>query len=224
MSALRRSIRELRGSDLLIPLAVATLYVLAAKLGLSLAFQAQQVSAVWPPTGLALAAIFLFRRRAAAGVFVGALLANAMAAEPLAVATGIAIGNTLEALLGAAILRRLAFDSKLTRPRDAMAMLAAATVSTTVAATIGVASLILGGVQPAETVLQLWSIWWVGDALGDLVLAPLLLVWMSRKSLALRWSAYFDGAFLLGGLFAASMFAFGRTPRSQTTSTSSFRS
>jgi PAS domain S-box-containing protein len=212
VSALRRSIRELRGSDLLIPLAVAALYVLAAKLGLSLAFQAQQVSAVWPPTGLALAAIFLFRRRAVAGVFLGALLANAMAAEPLAVATGIAIGNTLEALLGAAILRRLVFDPKLTRPRDALAMLAAATVSTTVAATIGVASLVLGGVQPAETLPQLWSIWWVGDALGDLVLAPLLLVWMSRKSLTLRSSAYLDGALLLAGLFAACMFAFRRTP------------
>jgi PAS domain S-box-containing protein len=212
VTALRRSIRDLRGSDLLIPVGVAALYVLAAKLGLSLAFQAQQVSAVWPPAGLALAAVFLFRGRGAAGVLVGALVANAMADEPLWVAAGIAVGNTLEALLGAAVLRQLSFDSKLTRPRDALAMLAAAASSTTVAATIGVASLVLGGVQPAESFSSLWSIWWIGDALGDLVLAPLLVVWVSRGALTARRGAFFEGSLLLAGLFAATMFAFAQAP------------
>ena len=214
MTSSPRSIREtprLRGSDLLIPLAVAALYVLAAKLGLSLAFQAQQVSAVWPPAGLALAAVYLFRERGVAGVLLGALIANAMAEEPLAVAAGIAVGNTLEALLGAAILRGLSFEPKLTRPRDALATLTAAIASTTVAATIGVASLVIGGVQPAESVSELWTIWWIGDALGDLIISPLLFVWLSRHTLALRRSLYLEGALLLAGLFALSMFAFGRT-------------
>ena len=215
MTESRRSTREIpriRGSDVLIPLAVAALYILAAKLGLSLAFQARQVSAVWPPAGLALAAVYLFRGRAVAGVLLGALIANATADEPLAVAAGIAVGNTLEALVGAAILRGLSFEPKLTRPRDALAMLAAATASTTIAATIGVVSLVLGGVQPAESISEIWVIWWIGDALGDLVLAPLLFVWLSRHTFPLRRSLYFEGLLLLATLFALSMFAFARTP------------
>src|SRR4029453_16972105 len=132
--------------------------------------------------------------------------------EPLWVAAGIAVGNTLEALLGAAVLRKLSFDSKLTRPRDSLAMLAAAASSTTVAATIGVASLVVGGVQPAESFSSLWSIWWIGGALGDLVLAPPLVVWVSRGALTARRSAFFEGPLLLAGLFAATMFAFAQAP------------
>jgi two-component system CheB/CheR fusion protein len=207
----RRFAREIRGSDILIPVGVAVLYVLAAKLGLALAFQARQVSAVWPPTGLALAAVFRFGPRAVPGVVLGAFFANAMAEEPLWVAAGIAVGNTLEALAGVAILKRLGFEAKLSRLRDALALLGAATVSATVAATIGVACLVAGNVQPAESLLALWSVWWLGDALGDLVLAPLLLVWMT-SGVALRRGAYFEGPILLAGLFAASVFAFVQAP------------
>jgi PAS domain S-box-containing protein len=208
----RRFSWEIRGPDILIPVGVAVLYVLAAKLGLALAFQARQVSAVWPPAGLALAAVFWFGPRAVPGVILGAFFSNAMAEEPLWVAAGISVGNTLEALLGAGILKRLGFDAKLSRPRDALSLLGAAAASTPVAATIGVACLVLGRVQPAENLSSLWSVWCLGDALGDLVLAPLFLVWMTRSGLSLRRGAYFEGPLLLAGLFAASMFAFAQRP------------
>jgi len=80
--------------DVLTVLGIAALYVAFAKLGLALAISAHQVTAVWPPTGFAIAAVFRFGRKSAAGVFLGALLANATADEPFAVAAGIAIGNT----------------------------------------------------------------------------------------------------------------------------------
>src|SRR5436190_23785597 len=88
-------------------LAIAAIYYGAAKLGLDLAFAAPSVTAVWPPTGIALAAILLFGYRVWPGVALGALLANAWTGVPLYTTLGIAAGNTLEALVGAYLLREV---------------------------------------------------------------------------------------------------------------------
>ncbi|HEX9287738.1 MAG TPA: MASE1 domain-containing protein [Thermoanaerobaculia bacterium] len=214
MSSLRRSLREIRGTDLLVALGVAVLYVAAAKLGLALAFQAAQVSAVWPPTGLALAALLRFGPRAAPGVLLGAFVANATAGEPLWVAAGIGVGNTLEAAVGATLLSHLGFDGCLARLRDALALLGAAIVSPAIAATVGVTCLGAGAVQPASSLQGLWGVWWLGDALGDLVVAPLLLVWTARQTLPRRRGAAVEPFALLAALFAASAIAFGQVPPS----------
>src|SRR5215471_13551671 len=93
---------------------LAAVYFGAAKLGLSKAFVAEQVTAVWPPTGIALAALLLFGYRAWPGITLGAFVANATTTAPLATALGISLGNTLEALAGAWLLRRLVqFDPAL---------------------------------------------------------------------------------------------------------------
>src|SRR6266545_3197433 len=214
VSSLRRSLREIRGTDLLVALGIAVLYVAAAKLGLALAFQAAQVSAVWPPTGLALAALLRFGPRAAPGVLLGAFVANATAGEPLWVAAGIGVGNTLEAAVGATLLSHLGFDGCLARLRDALALLGAAIVSPAIAATVGVTCLGAGAVQPASSLQGLWGVWWLGDALGDLVVAPLLLVWTARQTLPRRRGAAVEPFALLAALFAASAIAFGQVPPS----------
>src|SRR5690348_67349 len=90
-----------------VALAIAAVYLAAAKLGLSLAFAAPQVTTVWPPTGIALTAVLLLGRRVWPGIALGAFLANATAHEPLWTAGAIAAGNTLEALIGAWLLRRV---------------------------------------------------------------------------------------------------------------------
>ena len=159
-------------------LAIAAVYFAAARLGLSMAFVAEQVSPVWPPTGIALAALLRFGLGAWPGVALGAFVANAMTSAPLGSALGIAAGNTLEAVLAVWLLRRLGFRPTLERLRDVLGLaVIAAAGSTTVSATVGVASLCLGGVQPWSAFLPLWSVWWIGDAIGDLVVAPVLLVW-----------------------------------------------
>jgi PAS domain S-box-containing protein len=160
-------------------LALATVYFAAAKLGLSLAFVAEQVSAVWPPTGIALAAVLLLGYRVWPGIALGAFLANATANESVATALGIATGNTLEALTGAWLLQNaIAFSTRLERVKDALGfILLAVGLSTTVSATIGVTSLCLGGVQPWHAFASVWWIWWLGDAMGGLVVAPVLLTW-----------------------------------------------
>jgi PAS domain S-box-containing protein len=160
-------------------LALAAAYLVAAKFGLTLASEAEQVSVVWPPTGIAVAALLLLSRRAWPGVALGAFLTNATAHEPPWTAFGIAIGNTLEALTAVWLLRRIVhFDNRLARIRDVLALLVAgAVIGTAVSATIGVTSLCLGGVQPWSMYGKLWRIWWLGDAVGALVVAPLVLTW-----------------------------------------------
>src|SRR5262249_52186402 len=180
---------------------LAAVYFGAAKLGLTMAFVAEQVTAVWPPTGIALAALLFFGYRAWPAIALGAFLANATVNEPLATATGIAVGNTLEALVGAWTLRRLVqFDLALGRVKDVLGLVVlAAGLSTMVSATIGATSLCLGGVKPWTAYPVLWSVWWLGDAMGDLVVAPLLLTWAGWHRLPWRpWRLAEAGALLLG--------------------------
>src|SRR5437660_7200486 len=119
--------RIMRGRSLAywaLVVAVAAAYFGAAKLGLTMALVAEQVTAVWPPTGIALAALVLFGNRLWPGIALGALLANLTAHEPLASACGIALGNTLEAVLGAYLLRRFVeFRASLARIKDVFGLI-----------------------------------------------------------------------------------------------------
>jgi integral membrane sensor domain MASE1 len=87
---------------------VSGLYFGAAKAGLALAFANQSVTSIWPPTGLALAALFIWGYRMWPAVALGAFLANITTAGPLPSVLGIATGNTLEALVGVYLLRQVA--------------------------------------------------------------------------------------------------------------------
>ena len=167
---------------------LATVYFCAAKLGLTMAFLAEQVTTVWPPTGIALAALLFFGYRAWPGIALGAFLANATTNAPLATAAGIALGNTLEALAGAWMVRRLVrFDPALGRVKEVLGLVVlAAGLSTMVSATIGVTSLCWGGVEPWAAYPEMWSVWWLGDATGCLVVAPLLLTGAGWRRLARR--------------------------------------
>ncbi len=159
-------------------LAVAAAYFAAAKVGLSMAHVADQVTLVWPASGLALACLLRIGSGAWPGVALGAFLANATANEPIPTAMGIAIGNTLEGVLAAWLLGRAGFDPRIERLNDVIGLVAVAVVlSPIVAATLGVASLCFGGVEPWSRADLLWRTWWMGDAIGILIVAPPLLAW-----------------------------------------------
>lgn len=196
---------------MLVALGVALLYVAFAKLGLALAFRAAEVSAVWPPTGFALAAVVLLGRRAVPGILLGAFAANAATGEPLWVAAGIATGNTLEAVIGAAILARLRFDASLARVRDVLTLIAAVALAPCVSATIGVAFLIAGGLHPVSAAPALWPVWWIGDALGGLVITPLILVWL-RGDRQAHIKGLREPALVLGGIILAASIVFSLPP------------
>src|SRR5262249_11659054 len=134
-------------------------------------------------------------------------LANATTNAPLTAAAGIALGNTLEALVGAWMLRRLVqFDLALGRIKDVLGLVVlAAGLSTMVSATVGVTSLCLAGVKPWTTYPTIWTVWWLGDAMGDLVVAPLLLTWAAWRGLPRRPHRVAEVGALLLALVAVSM-------------------
>jgi signal transduction histidine kinase/integral membrane sensor domain MASE1 len=175
-------------SVILIPI-VAVIYFAAARLGLSLAYVADQVSVVWPATGIALTAVIFLGVRVWPGILAGAFVANLMTQVPPLVAFAIASGNTLEALTGAWLLQQTGFRPNLERVGDVVRLIGfAGFLSTITSATIGVASLILGGMQPWSAFGSLWMVWWLGDAMGNLIVAPLLLTSPKLIRRPYRWS------------------------------------
>lgn len=163
---------------------VTGLYVGAAKLGIGLHVAQGVITPVWAPSGIAIAAVLLFGLRVWPAVAVGAFVANATSGATLALALGIAVGNTLEAVSAGYLLRRLGFRVGLARVRDVIAFVVVVLlVATPLAATIGVTLLWatdrLRGSYGSE-----WVLWWFGDAAGAVLVAPLLLVLFGRKQ---RW-------------------------------------
>jgi len=190
-------------------LGLAALYVLAARLGLALDPVSGFATVVWPPTGISLAAILLLGNRVAPGVFLGALSANLLAGAPLGVALGIGIGNVGEAIIGAALLRRVPnFSMTLERITSVIALIAgAAMLSTAISATVGVASLYAGGIVQPSRMLATWRAWWVGDMVGALLIAPLILVW-STAPRARRDIHRLEAAALVAALVVVSALTF----------------
>jgi len=166
---------------------LATIYFIVAKLGLKLAFFHVSATPVWPPTGITLAAFLVLGLRVWPGVLAGAFLVNMTTAGSAFTSLGIATGNTLEGVVGAWLVRRLAGGRQaFERPQDVFKFAAlAGLASTTVSATFGVTSLSLGGYAPWANYRSIWLTWWLGDMGGDLVVAPLLLLWGTKARL--RW-------------------------------------
>ena len=165
-------------------LLIAIVYFAAAELGLSLASVHENVTPVWPPTGIAIASLLIFGLRVWPGVFLGALAANILTSLPLAATFGIAIGNTLEAVVAWSLLQgskgwRKSFDSV----GDVLTFVVyAAVLAPLVSATIGNLSVCFGDPSLWPRFWNLWLTWWMGDGFGALIVSPLLLSWsMSRR-------------------------------------------
>jgi len=193
----------------LAPLAI--FYFVAGKFGLSLAFVNASASPVWPPTGIAFAAFLVLGSRAWPAILVGAFLVNVTTAGSVVTSIGIAIGNTLEGRLGAELVMLFAngrnvFD----RSRDVFKfVLLAALFSTTVSATIGVTSLTLAGYAHWRDYSSIWFTWWLGDAVGALIVGPILVLWCARGGVPWSRARLLEGVGLLAGVITLSALVFG---------------
>ena len=190
---------------------LAVVYFLAGKLGLRLAFANPSATAVWPPTGIALAACVLIGSWVWPGIFLGAFLANIATAGSVITSIAIAAGNTLEGILGAYLVNRFAggrgtFDR--TRKVFKFTFLAAM-ISTTVSATGGVTSLAIAGFAKWSDYRSVWLTWWLGDATGDLILAPVLMLWVLTPRVAWRKWQILELSCLLLCLFLVDEIVFG---------------
>jgi signal transduction histidine kinase/integral membrane sensor domain MASE1 len=155
---------------------VTAAYLLTAKLGFQFAFAAEQVTTVWAPTGIAIAALVLWGRVLWPSIWIAALLANLTTGAPLWVSAAIATGNTLEAVIAASLLGpRPRFDATFRATRDVLLFLFVAAGSPLASATIGAGALCAAGIQPWDRYSTLWNNWWLGDVLGAIVVGPVLL-------------------------------------------------
>lgn len=165
-------------------LLVAGAYYVAARLGLRLALVEENVTPLWPPTGIALVAFLVLGRGMWPGVALAAFLVNWPISTNILAAAATAIGNTLAPLVAAELLVRVGFRKELDRVRDAMAIVfLAALLSMVISASIGAGSLVLSDAITPRQFVTAWSVWWTGDAMGVLVVAPFmlsLLLWRER--------------------------------------------
>src|SRR5213596_917530 len=157
---------------------LAVIYFIAGKLGLMLASLHASASPVWPPAGIALAGLLLLGYRAWPAIFIGAFLVNVTTAGNVATAFAIATGNTLEALVGAWLVNRFAGGTNVfDRLQGVFKFALAAGISTIISPAFGVTSLGVAGFADWANYGAIWLTWWLGDATGDLVFTPLVLLW-----------------------------------------------
>jgi diguanylate cyclase (GGDEF)-like protein/PAS domain S-box-containing protein len=157
---------------------LAGTYVLGAEIGLRLALENRNVTAVWPPTGIAVAALLLGGLRLWPGVAIGAFVGNLLNGAPVTTAAAITIGNTVAPVLGAFVLTKvLKIRTTLDRVSDVLALFFAGGFGAmSISATAGTFALVVTGAAGDTPLASLWSLWWVGDAIGVVIFAPLILL------------------------------------------------
>jgi diguanylate cyclase (GGDEF)-like protein len=193
-------------------LALVTItYAVAARAGLEMAFIHASATAVWPPTGIALAAMLVLGYDVWPAIFLGAFVANLLTFGTVETSLGIAIGNTLEAVTGAMLVSRFAGGHRVMDRTRGIVLLAilAGMVSTLISPTIGATSLAVGGYVPWSGFDATWLTWWLGACAGDLIAAPALLLWYANPRV--RWTRRqaLEAAGLIGCLALVGLALFG---------------
>jgi diguanylate cyclase (GGDEF)-like protein len=190
---------------------LGAVYFAAGKLGLRLAFLNPSATAVWPGTGIALAAFLILGYRVWPAILAGAFFVNLTTAGSFATSLGIALGNTLEGLVGCYLVTRFACGRQsFERAQDIFKFaFLAGMVSTTVSATVGVTTLAFGGLADWTMYGSIWSTWWLGDAVGAVVVTPFVLLWWQNPRLHWTREQRIELVFLFLGLIFTGWIVFG---------------
>lgn len=179
---------------------VTGLYYGAARAGLHLAYLHGSVTALWPPVGVGVAALVIGGPRLWPGIVAGDLLV-ADFSQPWGTVLGQTLGNTVEVLVVAVLFLRLTGRrARFERVQDVLALVVCAGVGTLISAAFGAVSLRLGNVIKADEFGSTFRTWWLGDFSGALVVAPLGLVWATRRSWHIARGRLTEGALLLTAL------------------------
>jgi diguanylate cyclase (GGDEF)-like protein len=162
---------------------IIAIYFGAARISLALAIPPGYATAVWPPSGIALAATLLLGPRIWPGIWFGAAAANLMVETSSLTAALIAVGNTLEAVVGGMLIRRYIRDPwHFDRAEDVVAFIALCALSATIAATVALVPLTLTHSLSWGEMLRNWWTWWQGDVSGIIIVTPLILSWSSYRT------------------------------------------
>lgn len=186
------------------------LYFVLGKIGLAFASLNPSASAIWPPTGFAIATLLIFGVRLWPAIFISAFFVNLTTAGTLATSLGIATGNTLEAVAATLLVLRFANGAKaFERPQHIILFaLLAGIIAPLISATIGVATLSASGFISQNAIVDVWITWWLGDMGGAIIITPLILLWHEHPRVIiypLRTLEFFS---LLLFLFVIAIFIF----------------
>jgi signal transduction histidine kinase len=193
-------------------LLLAAAYYGAARVGQTLRYTAS-VSAIWPPAGLGIAALYLWGIRWWPGVLLGEIVINGEllldGGFSIGSLLGQQTGNMAEIIVGALLLRRLIGpNAALDRVEQVGGMLVAVGVATAISATAGTISMVAGGVVEASGAAEFWRTWWLADTSGGLVVLPLMLAWALDPMGAWHRVRTWEGAAVIAGITALSVVAF----------------
>jgi len=184
-------------------------YFLTGRIELSLNPVDTFATLLWLPSGIALAALFLYGYRLWPVVMLAAFAVNVSIGAGVMVSLGMAAGETLQALGGAYFLKKYTdFSPTLARLHDGMWLIAVAFVGTAISSTIVVASVWLGGAAGAYGAGALWGSWWIGCALGTLIVAPLVLKWLSAPLFKRTPLQYIELCAVVAAVLATAVFVF----------------
>lgn len=177
---------------------VALAYFITGKLGTLLAVPPGYATPIWAPSGIALAAVLLFGNRVWPGIFLGSCLVNlgttfsavsgALVFKPLILTAVVGLGASAQAVLGAYLICRfIGFPNPLDREKDILLfLLLGGPASCILNATVSVTTLSIAGVIPFANYGFNWGTWWIGDSIGVMLLAPMLvMIFMGRRKFVL---------------------------------------
>ncbi|MFI9833615.1 MASE1 domain-containing protein [Streptomyces sp. NPDC051913] len=160
-------------------LAVAACYYAAGRLGLlrNLTVEGAVFTPIWPPTGIAVAALLILGLRVWPGIALGSLFVIMHLTSLRPEVLGNLAGNTAAPVCACLMLRAVGFRTDLSRLRDGLALVfLGALTSMLISSTVGVGMLVITDRLHGHGFWAVWLAWWVGDAMGVLIVTPLLLV------------------------------------------------
>ena len=191
-------------------IALIAVYCAAGKLGLQLAFVNASTSAVWPCTGIAIAALLILGYRMWPAIFAGAFLVNITTAGSITTSAAIAGGNALEAVTAAYLVNRYADGRRVfERSHNIFKFALFAAFAATISATIGTTILSVGGLASWSRFSSIWSTWWLGDVVGAVMLTPFLVLWIENPRQEWTRRQMIELFFLFAGLFTVAWIIFG---------------
>ncbi len=166
---------------------LAVIYFILGKIGLEFASINPNVSAIWPPTGFAIAALLIFGIRMWPLILIGSFFVNLTTSGMLFSSLGIAVGNSLEAIIATWCINRFASGTKVfERPMDVVRFAFVAGLATAISAAIGIGMLISTRLLDPSLAHQVWLTWWLGDMGGAVVFTPVLLLWYARPRVSIQ--------------------------------------
>lgn len=190
--------------------AIGAIYFALAKGGLALASIHPSATPIWPPTGVALAAVLLRGYRIWPAIFTAAMVANATTAGSVATSVAIATGNSLEAIVGAYLINRWSGGRNTFSTPNSVAKFAliCVVIATPISASVGLTSLATVGYIEPKNFADAWITWWLGDVTGALVIAPVIVLWAAGHHYAFSRNEFLETVGVLATAAVVGLIAF----------------